>query len=346
MKIGLGLSGSQLNDDILTFAKQIGAGCIMLHMADPIDSFTGNDGYWSFDDLKSLVKRVETHGLKLEALENFQPAHWHEILLGTGTRQRQMDNLKRTIENMGRAGIPVMGYFFSVAGPQGRKSLPVSRGGAVVPVYNQSEAEDFDTPLPHGYAWARQIIENPPPGDQGFVSEEAVWERLDYFLGQILPVAEEFNVQLAAHPENPPIPLMRQTARPLISIEQYDRMFSHHNSIKNMVQYCLATFSQMPFGPEYVYRATEHFAEINKISYVHFSNSRGQIPLFQEEFADTGDVDMVRILKILYKHGYTGMLVPNHMPGINAQNSGESSSVYAIGYIRGLIQALDIAIDE
>jgi len=346
VKVGLGFYPHILTGDTLAFAKQIGVSHIMVHIPDATVMPNESAGYWTLEDLKALVKRVESHGLRLEAIENFNPFHWHEVLLGYPTRQKQMDNVKRTIENMGRAGIPIMGYNFSIPAVHGRKQLPLARGGAITPVYRQEDIEDFDTPLPHGYAWGRQITENPPPGDQGFASEEVMWERLDYFLDQILPVAEEFNVQMAAHPEDPPVPVMRQITRLLISIDRYERMFRRHKSDKCMVEFCQGTFSEMPYGPEYVYEAIDHFTKKNKISYVHFRNVRGQLPNYYEEFIDTGDVDMIRALKIFRKNGYSGMMIPDHVPTMAVKEPWVSGVAYAIGYMRALMKAMDITVDE
>jgi len=346
MKVGLGFYPNILTEDTLAFAKQIGVSHIMVHIPDVTVMPNEHLGYWTLEDLKALVKRVESHGLRLEAIENFQPFHWHEILLDYPNKQKQMDNVKRTIENMGRAGIPIMGYCMTIVGVVGRKMLPLARGGAKTPVFRRDDIEDFDTPVPHGYAWSRQIVNDPPPGDQGFVSEETMWERLDYFLDQILPVAEEFNVQMAAHPDDPPVPVLRQVSRLLTGIEKYERMFERHKSDKCMVEFCQGTFSEMPKGPDYVYEAIDHFSKKNKISYVHFRNVRGQLPNYYEEFIDTGDVDMIRALKIFQKNGYANMLIPDHVPTMAVKEPWVSGVAYAIGYIRALMKALDIPIDE
>ena len=346
MKIGLGFYPSTFTDDNLTFAKQVGASHAMMHMPDASVMPNENVGYWTLDDLKALVRRVESHGLRLEAIENFQAFHWHEVLLGYPGRQKQMDNIKRTIENMGKAGIPIMGYCFTLAGVIGRQQLPLARSGALSPVFRKDEFELFDTPLPNGYVWAQQVDKNAPAGDQGFVSEETVWERFDYFLDQILPVAEEFNVQMANHPDDPPVPVLRQTARLMTSIDGYDRMFERHKSDKCMVEFCQGTFSEMPLGKDYVYEAIDHFTKMNKIAYVHFRNVRGQLPNYYEEFIDSGDVDMIRAMKIYKQNGYKNMLIPDHVPAMKVKEPWVTGVAYAIGYMRAIMKALDIAIDE
>jgi mannonate dehydratase len=57
---------------------------------------------------------VEGYGLTLEAIENFPPAHWDKILLGASGREEQIENIKKTITNMGRAGIGTMGMYDAI----------------------------------------------------------------------------------------------------------------------------------------------------------------------------------------------------------------------------------------
>jgi mannonate dehydratase len=40
-----------------------------------------------------------------------------------------------------------------------------------------------------------------------------LWERLEYFLNEIIPVAEEAGVTMAAHPDDPLAPFLRNTPR-------------------------------------------------------------------------------------------------------------------------------------
>ena len=47
-----------------------------------------------------------------------------------------------------------------------------------------------------------------PPAESGAVNEEAMWERITYFLKRVVPVAEECKVRLCCHPDDPPFPLL------------------------------------------------------------------------------------------------------------------------------------------
>jgi len=108
MHIGLGLYPGILNEDHLKFARQIGATHIVAWMPLP-----AGRGFWEFHDLLRLRCYVESFGLKLAALENLPPAHWYKVLLGEPGREEQIENVKTTIRNMGKAGIPCLGYYFS-----------------------------------------------------------------------------------------------------------------------------------------------------------------------------------------------------------------------------------------
>lgn len=347
MKVGLGFDELELfTDDTLSFAKQIGVSHVMVHVPDRSVMPHTDEGYWTREDLGALVRRIESHGMRLESLENFAPEHWYEVLLATSGREKQMDNLKRTIENVGRAGIPIIGFNFSIAAVTGRKLLPMSRGGARAPVFELENSIDFHKPAPLGYAWGRQIIDPPPPGDQGFVSEAEMWERLDYFLERALPVAEEFGVTLAAHPEDPPVPVMRQISRLLISAERFDELFRRHPSKRCQMQFCQGTFTEMPYGENYVYDSIDHFTKLDRVAYVHLRNVRGKLPNYYEDFIDCGDIDMMRAMKIYQDNGFTGMFIPDHVPFPSVGEPWIAGVAYTIGYMRALMTAMGIEIEE
>ena len=106
-----------LNEKNLKFAKQIGADGIVAWMPLPV-----KDGFWTYEDLVGLREFVEKSGLKLEAIENLHPLHYDRILFGMKGRDKQIENIKKTIRNMGKAGIYCLGYSFSVLGYWGHYS--------------------------------------------------------------------------------------------------------------------------------------------------------------------------------------------------------------------------------
>jgi hypothetical protein len=86
----------------------------------------------------------------LAAIENLDPAHWHDILLDGPQRSQQIEKVKTIIRNLGEAGIPVLGYNFSLAGVCGRVTSPHGRGQAIT-LGMDGPAEDV--PIPAGMIW-------------------------------------------------------------------------------------------------------------------------------------------------------------------------------------------------
>ena len=81
-------------------------------------------------ELRELRAATEDAGLTLEAIENFDPAHWGDILLDGPKRPQQIENVKTILRRMGEVGIPIMGYNFSIAGVAGRLITTRSTGSA------------------------------------------------------------------------------------------------------------------------------------------------------------------------------------------------------------------------
>lgn len=338
MKLGLGLGAGMLTDDNLRFAIQMSATHIVAHLPGDDTLPSTADGVWSLDDLVRLRNRVNSFGLKLEAIENFAPSHWDQVLLDGPGRAAQMENLKQTIRNLGEAGIPCMGYYFSLAGVWGRVQGPFARGGAVSVGYLEDQAPE-QTPIPLGEAWGRKVQPHAPEGDIGRVSQGQMWERLSYFLTHLVPVAEESGVRLAAHPDDPPLPELRGTARLITHPDAYQRLLDIVPSPSNALEFCQGTIAEMPGGD--VYDAIRRYSAQKKICYVHFRNVRGQAPNYQEVFLDEGDVDMLAALRIYHENGYDGVVIPDHTPHTACAAPWHAGMAFALGYLRAAITQLE-----
>src|SRR5215471_4501575 len=139
MKLGLGLYRHMLTRENFQFARQAGATHLVVHLVDYFKGGTHNprdnqptgaeqgwglagdpDKLWTLKELLELRKLAESDGLQIEAIENFDPAHWHDVLLDGPKREQQIENIKVILRRIGEAGIPVMGYNFSIAGVCGR----------------------------------------------------------------------------------------------------------------------------------------------------------------------------------------------------------------------------------
>jgi mannonate dehydratase len=227
MKLGLGLYRQLLNPETLRFARQAGVTHIVAHLpgyfvrenAKIITSdqaaygfgvSEADDPIWTGEGLRDLKSLVNSEGLELEALENFAPAHWYDVLLDGPRRAEQMARVKQILRDVGQAGIRTMGYSFTIAGVWGRTEGAFARGGArSVGFENPAQP-----PIPAGMVWnmvydrERFDPENPKE-TVGPVSPEEIWRRFAGFLREMMPVAEEAGVKLALHPDDPPLPTLR-----------------------------------------------------------------------------------------------------------------------------------------
>lgn len=352
MKLGLNLHGARLAPDYLKFAAQAGVTHIVAHFnkyeqgiapdamaraggIGPVLGDCSGDRLWTYDDFAALVGMVRAHGLEIAALENFSPRFWSDILLDGPEKRVQMEGLKQLVRDAGRAGIPCIGYNFSIAGVWGWRRGPFARGGAVTVAFDAG-AFDADRPIPDGMVWNMRYREGRPGAPPVQVDERALWERLAWFLGELVPVAEEAGVKLAAHPDDPPADSLRGTARLVNEPAKYDRLLSVIDSPSNALEFCVGTVHEMPRGD--LYDAVRRFARAKKIAYVHLRNVRGKVPAYQESFIDDGDIDMARVVRILHEEGYDGVLVPDHAPEMTCPSPWHAGFAFALGYMRALVQ--------
>ena len=83
-----------------------------------------------------------------------------------------------------------------------------------------------------------------------------------------------------------------------------------------------------------VYEAVDTYSRQGKLAYVHFRNVRGKVPHYRETFIDEGDIDMLRVLRILKKNGFDGVLIPDHAPQMTCAAPWHAGMAYALGYIQ------------
>ena len=98
--------------------------------------------------------------------------------------------------------------------------------------------------------------------------------------------AEENNVVLAAHPNDPPMRKMRGTERILIQPNEFQKLLNINESPNNKIELCLGTFQEMSESGLETYLSK--FAEDDKIGYIHFRNVKGKVPNYIEAFVDEG----------------------------------------------------------
>jgi mannonate dehydratase len=354
VKLGLGLYRHQLNRDHFQFAKQCGCTHLVIHLVDyfrssrsnlPGDQPVGDDSgwglagdpekIWTYKELAEIKKKINAAGLELEAIENFDPAHWHDILLDGPKKIQQIENLKKIIRDVGKAGIPIVSYNFSIAGVAGRVRGKFARGEAEAVGMNGQ----LDKPMPNGMAWNMIYDKNAAPGNAPMATSEQLWSRLKFFLDELIPVAEEAEVTLAAHPDDPPLPTVRAQPRLVWQPQLYQKLIDLKPSPRNALEFCVGTIAEMRDGD--VYEAVENYSRQKKLAYVHLRNVRGKVPTYKETFIDDGDVDILRVLRTLKKNKFNGVIIPDHAPQMTCAAPWHAGMAYALGFIRAGLKIVE-----
>ncbi len=350
MKLGLGLYRHQLDEEHLRFVRQCGCTHVVAHLVDyfnqgganrvgdqPVGDTSGwghaGDGKpWSYDELARLKERVMSAGLQLEAIENFDPSQWYDVLLDGPRKSEQLDTIAYIIRITGKLGIPTYGYNFSIAGVAGRIKGPFARGGAEGVGMNGAD----DTPIPHGMVWNMVYDPNARAGTLPPITHEELWRRLGDFLDALVPVAEQAGVRLAAHPDDPPLEFVRGQPRLVHQLDLYQRLLDRRPSRANALEFCVGTLAEMP-GAGDLYDAVDRYSRQGALAYVHCRNVRGKAPHYRETFIDDGDVDMVQVLRILHRNGYDGVVIPDHAPQLSCAAPWHAGMAYTCGWLRAAI---------
>jgi mannonate dehydratase len=274
--------------------------------------------------------------MKLEAVENFDPAHWHDILLDGPKRAEHIENVKTILRRMGKAGIPIMGYNFSIAGVAGRTTGNYARGDAP----SVGMEGPYDPPMPKGMVWNMVYDPDAPVGTIASITHDELWGRLQRFLEDVLPTAEEAGVKLALHPDDPPTPTIRSQPRLVYQPRFYQKAIDLNSSPSNALEFCIGSLAEMTEGD--IYEVVDQYSRQGRLGYVHFRNVTGKAPYYKETFIDDGDVDMMKVLEVLKRNKFDGVLIPDHTPQMACSAPWHAGMAYAMGYMRAAMKAVGI----
>lgn len=316
------------SDDIL----RVLAGFGVNHICSRLPSKKLDDK-WSVDALSRLRERVESFGIALDMVplpmssKAIDRLAMPNILLGRSPdRDREIDAVCEMIRNTARAGIRALKYNLSILGVVRTESTK-GRGGATYSTFVYDKAKP-----------------SVPLTAAGIVGADAYWERITYFLQRVVPVADEYKVRLACHPQDPGMPKGRgfQGVETVLgSVDGLKRFIDIVDSPYHGLNFCQGTISEMLERPgEQIFDVIRYFGTRRKIFNVHFRNIRGHFLDFQETFIDDGDVDMLKAMRVYREVGYDGMIMPDHVPKIDGDANDAQGFAFAFGYIKALIAAV------
>ncbi|QGA68110.1 mannonate dehydratase [Sulfolobus sp. E11-6] len=281
------------------------------------------DDPWEYAPLSNYKRMIEEAGFKLTVIEDNPPME--KIIYGLPGKEEQLENVAKLIENMGKLKIPIWCYNWMGTNWIRTKTAIRGRGGALTSGFDEEDLRDA------------------PPPKLGRIDKVTLWKNLRNFLEFILPIAEDANVRLAIHPDDPPLDEVRGVGRIMNSVEAFDRLIEEFPSEYNGITLDHSIFSLIT---DDLISVVRHFLEKKRIFFVHFREVIGSKNRFEEVFIDEGITRQFEEMREYIKHEFYGPFRVDHTPtllGDTMQLSMPGYSmlgrIHAIGYIQGLFRA-------
>lgn len=304
---------------------------------------------WPLDKILELKKTVEDNGLKLSVIESV-PVH-EDIKLGLPTRERYIENYKETLRNLGKAKIETVCYNFMPVFDWTRSDLNYElEDGSTCLIYDEETVRKMDPALgelelpgwdtSYGEGGLGALLDK-----YKNVDEEKLWENLEYFIKEIIPVAEESNVKMAIHPDDPPWSIFG-LPRIITNFENLERFINLYDSEYNGVTLCTGSLGCTKTND--VVEMVKYFGkEKNRINFAHLRNVliTGDSS-FNEvaHLSECGSLDFYEIVKAYCDYDFKGPYRPDHGRMIWGETGRPGYGLYdrALGavYINGLIEAI------
>ena len=155
-------------------------------------------GYWTVEELSKVRDLCEAGGLTLAMMwepflnsSHIDAVDRPAILLGKSPdRDRDIECFQKHIENCAAVGVHAVKYNLTLLGVPRTGRTP-GRGGSGSSTWRLADA---------GRQAEARTRADP-------VKADVYWERITYFLERVVPVAEQYKVQLACHPQDPGVPV-------------------------------------------------------------------------------------------------------------------------------------------
>lgn len=325
------------DEEMAAFAAQLGVSEIQMNTP----ALPG-DKIWSYEDLKGLKERIERSGFKFTMIENVPLIFYDKVILGLPGRDEQIENYITTIRNLGRLGITLLGHHFSPTFVWRTSTEEEGRGGSKVTGYDESKFHADANALNELMKTKRHKLGYNVFEVAAGLTTDDLFKNYEYFMKAVIPVAEEENVRLALHPDDPPVKSFGPIQRMITSMDDYIRAMKIADSPIWGLNLCLGCCSEMG-GDACVKEMIRYFGGLKKLFSIHFRDVQGILPCFKECFLGEGNYDPAEILLELEKVGYDGILMEDHVPKMyNDTVYGHRARAHEIGYIKGMLRMMDL----
>ena len=300
---------------------------------------------WSLERILELKKEIEDNGLELSVIESV-PVH-EDIKMGTGDRDRYIENYCTTIRNLAKAGVDCVCYNFMPVFDWTRSDLAYELpDGSNALIFDEETVAKMD-PLTGELSLPGWDSSYTKDGLKALleayskITEEDLWNNLKYFLDKVIKVCEEVKVKMAIHPDDPPWGIFG-LPRIITNKENIERFLKLYDSPYNGLTLCSGSLGITNDIVDLVRTFADriHFAHIRNIK---ITGKRS----FEESahLSECGSLDIYEILKAYHDNGFTGYIRPDHGRMIWGETGRPGYGLFdrALGatYINGIWEALE-----
>lgn len=324
IKLGSAAPVNPTDEDLLFF-KQLGVDCVFCATTPEFSSL---------ESLLSIKKRYADAGLTVHNIRNMGVTNNQvDIVLNRPGRDKKIEDYKTWIRTVGKAGFHYTLTTFNLAQIVS-SGLAETRG---------SQARDCDlnssvlgVPEDKPNATTAKGSANSLLFGREYSTEE-IWANYTYFVKQVAPVAEESQVAVGFHPDDPPTPSLFGVPRIFSTFDDCKKALKIANSPNVGMCLCCGTWAEggaaMGIDPA---GAIRHFGTQKRIYEIHFRNVSSPLPHFHETYVDNGYYDMNEVMKALVDVKYDGIVHLDHfIPMVGGNRTYEA---FAMGYMRAMRQ--------
>ena len=310
---------------------------------------------WTQEEIHALKEEVEAAGLHISGIESVNVSD--AIKTGSANRDKDIETYIECLKNLGKEDIHMVCYNFMPVFDWTRTELArVRKDGSTVLAYTQKAVDELDPEKmfdsiasdmngtvmpgwePERMAHVKELFELYKD-----IDEEKLFENLKYFLEKIMPVCNEYDINMAIHPDDPAWSVFG-LPRIITNMDNINRMMKMVDDPHNGVTFCAGSYgtnlnNDLPSMIRNL-KGRIHFAHVRNLKF----NSPDD---FEEaaHLSEDGSFDVCEIVRALHDIGFTGPIRPDHgrmiwdevaMPGY-----GLYDRALGAAYICGLWEAID-----
>lgn len=304
-------------------------------------------GVWSNESIMKIKNDANAHGLQFEVVESVPVPE--DIKLGNAKAPALIDNYCENVRRLGRAGVKCICYNFMPVFDWLRSELEHKHAdGSDSLAYDENTVLSMnpltsELSLPGWDASYTRDGLKALLGQYEEISEERLWHNLQSFLEAVIPVAKEYGINMAIHPDDPPWSMFG-LPRIITNEKNLERFLGLVPETNNGLTFCTGSLGADPSND--LVKMAGRFCD--RIHFVHLRNIKiTGYRQFEEVGHPTscGSIDMYGIAKALVKSGFDGYVRPDHGRMIWGERGRYGYGLYdrALGatYLAGLFEAIE-----